>query len=166
MIPLLIFIAALIIIGFIAFLFVYNFRTKHQPPSIPPVPEFNDDFSREFNLGRRNILPRAIAPSMPPRKQNTAGVRGIYVNKNGIMVYEPVTDSMQNGYNIESTFFDDGWPTVGTSDNSISENDTTEFGGGDFGGGGAGSSYDDSGSSGSSDYSSDSGSSDGGGSYD
>jgi len=98
MIPLLIFIAALVIIGFITFLFVYNFRTKHSTPPVPP--EFNDDFSREFNLGRRNNMPRAIAPPIPPRKQNTAGVRGMYVNKNGIMLYEPVADSMQNGYNI------------------------------------------------------------------
>lgn len=163
MIPLLIFIAALIII---AFLFVYNFRTKHSTPPVPPVPEFNDDFSREFNLGRRNNMPILTAPKMPPRKHNTAGVRGMYVNKNGIMVYEPFcVDSTQNGYNIESTIFDDSLTIFGNADNNESS-DNTSFGGGDFGGGGAGGSYDDSGSSGSSDYSSDSGSSDSGSSYD
>lgn len=51
MIPILIFISALIIIGFIAFIFVYNFRdTKSEIPPVPP--EFDDDFSGQFNSGR------------------------------------------------------------------------------------------------------------------
>lgn len=158
MIALLIFIAALVIIGFIAFLFVYNFRTKHQPPSIPPVPEFNDDFSREFNLGRRNNMPRATAPPMPERLQrkDTETTDSESDRKSSVIVIfnEPSSES---------------WITKYADTDSVassSDNDNASFGGGDFGGGGAGSSYDDSGSSGSSDYSSDSGSSDSGSSYD
>lgn len=145
MIPLLIFIAALVIIGFITFLFVYNFRTPKS--EIPPVPpEFNDDFSREFNgsIKEKNGI-------------NVNVLKGRYSNNNGIMLYEYID-------NPQSTIFDDtvnNWPTGGNIDN-----DTADFGGGGFGGGGAGGSYDDSGSSGSSDYSSDSGSSDSGSSYD
>lgn len=47
---LLIFISAIIIIGFIAFIFVYNFRnTTSEVPPVPP--EFDDDFSHDFSSG-------------------------------------------------------------------------------------------------------------------